>query len=91
MNKTRCWEVVGLNVFFFSFHEQSYINSGESMVVAQAGVLVLQLTLRPVGRAEINCCIPEFCVSACSSRQLLELKEVAIFKDRFRKFLLGRS
>ena len=61
------------------------------MAVAQAGVVVLQLMLRPVGRAEINCSIPEFCVSTCSSGQLLELKKVARFKDRLRKFLLGRS
>lgn len=85
-----------MNVLF-SFHEQSYINCCGFMGVAQ-GPESPNLCSDQSKEAEINCycnnCLIATFLSfvlVAARRQLLEIKEVARFKDRFRTFSLGRS
>ena len=62
------------------------------MAVAHAGVLVLQLMYGLSAGSKLIAPFLSFVlVLALVGSYLLELKEVAIFKDRFRKFLLARS
>ena len=83
-----------MNVLF-SFHEQSYINCFGFMGVAQGPESPNLCSGQSTG-AEINCynCLIATFLSfvlVAARRQLLEIKEVARFKDRFRTFSLGRS
>ena len=83
-----------MNVLF-SFHEQSYINCCGFMGVAQGPESPDLCSGQSTG-AEINCynCLIATFLSfvlVAARRQLLEIKEVARFKDRFQTFSLGRS